>query len=46
MLRNLKNALAHEFKGKPLWQQWFEAEAEAESKDITYMSSAAGAVLE
>tara|TARA_B100000446_G_scaffold76096_3_gene72106 strand:+ start:74747 stop:76141 length:1395 start_codon:yes stop_codon:yes gene_type:complete len=46
VLRNLKNALAHEFKGKPLWQQWFEAEAEAESKDITYMSSAAGAVLE
>lgn len=46
MLRNLRNALKAEFNGKPLWQQWFEAEAEAESRDITYMSSAAGAVLE
>ncbi len=46
MLRNLKNALKAELNGKPLWQQWFESEAEADNRDITYMSSAAGAVLE
>lgn len=46
MLHNLKNALKQELKGKPLWQQWFESEAAADERDITYMSSAAGAVLE
>lgn len=46
MLHNLKQALKQEWQGKPLWQQWFEADSQAQAQDITYISSAAGAVLE
>lgn len=46
MLHNLKDALKQEWRGKPLWQQWFEAESEADVEQISYMSSAAGAVME
>lgn len=46
MLHNLKEALKQEWQGKPLWKQWFEAESKADVEEISYMSSAAGAVME
>jgi adhesin transport system membrane fusion protein len=46
VLHNLKDALRREIQGKPLWKQWFEHDTQGDPRDINYMSSAAGAVLE
>ncbi len=51
MLHNLKAALRQEWQGKSFWRyifsgQWFESDQRYAEDDLSYMSSAAGAVLQ
>jgi membrane fusion protein, adhesin transport system len=51
VLHNLKTALRQEWKGKSFWRyifsgQWFESDQRHAEDDLSYMSSAAGAVLQ
>ncbi|WP_370462628.1 HlyD family type I secretion periplasmic adaptor subunit [Pseudomaricurvus sp. HS19] len=46
MLHNLKKALKNEWTKESPWRSWFEPRARAEVDDVSYISSAAGMVLE